>query len=61
MLRELFWSYERRADDTQEFYCLLEEANREKEEAVRDLRKLIAFVKDLALEPEACAAVDQER
>ena len=58
---ERFWSYERRSDDPQELWQAVEDARQEKDLAVRQLRKLIAFVKEIALEPAACAAVDQDR
>ena len=53
-----FWSYERRSDDPQELWQALEEARREKDLAVRNLRRLVAFVKEIAGEPEACAAAE---
>ena len=58
---ERFWSYERRGDDPQELWQALEEARREKDLAVRNLRRLVAFVKEVCLEPEAFAAAEQDR
>ena len=58
---ERFWSYERGSDDPQELWQAVEDARREKDLAVRQLRKLVNFVKELALEPGACAAADHDR
>ena len=58
---ERFWSYERRSDDPQELWQAVEDARREKDLAVRQLRRLVAFVKELALDPEARAAAEQDR
>ena len=56
-----FWTMERRGDDPQELWQALEDARREKNLAVRNLRRLIDFVKEICLEPADCAAVEQDR
>ena len=58
---ERFWSYERRSDDPQELWQALEDARREKDLAVRNLRRLIDFVKEICLEPADCAPAEQDR
>ena len=58
---ERFWSYERRGDDPQELSCLLEEVRQERDPAVRNLRRLVAFVKEVCQEPEDCAAAERDR
>lgn len=55
------WTLERRSDDPEELWQAVEDARREKDEAVRSLRKLVAFVKEIALEPAACDAAKQDR
>ena len=58
---ERLLSHERRADDPQELWQAVEDARREKDLAVRNLPRLVAFVKEIALEPEARAAAEQDR